>query len=338
MERILYIMNDFKGRTNMKKGMAGFLFCFILSLFISGLTFGADYPTKPINLLIGYAAGGSTDLTTRALASEAAKILKQPIICSNQVGASGTLVLGRVQGDKPDGYTIYNAPTANFCRIPHLQAVPYDPLKDFTFIMQYALYQYGIVVSADAPWKTLEELLDYAKKNPNKIKYATSGLGSGQHLVMEYLSKKLAIKWDHVPFAGGTQAVAALLGGHVQVVSQTPEWKEHVLAGKLRLLVVCTDQRMKAFPKVPTLIEKGYKFSVHSGLSFMGPVGLPPAVVEKLQKAFAAAMKSKVFLDSLEKFDLPPAYLGSAALTKLIQKDYKETGDLINSLGIGYKK
>ncbi|MBI4765463.1 MAG: tripartite tricarboxylate transporter substrate binding protein [Deltaproteobacteria bacterium] len=322
----------------MKRGaFSGILFV-IFCLFISGFAFGSDYPNKPINILIGYAAGGSTDLTTRALAMEASKILKQPIICSNQVGASGTLVLGRVKGEKNDGYTIYNAPTANFCRIPHLQAVPYDPLKDFTFIMQYGLYQYGIIVGADAPWKTLEELLDYAKKNPNKIKYATSGLGSGQHLVMEYLAKRYGIKWDHVPFSGGTQAVAALLGGHVQVVSQTPEWKEHVLAGKLRLLVVCTDQRMKAFPNVPTLIEKGIKFSVHSGLSFMGPAGMPPAVVEKLQNAFAEAMKSKAFLESMEKFDLPPAYLGSEALTKLIQKDYAETGELIKGLGIGIKK
>jgi tripartite-type tricarboxylate transporter receptor subunit TctC len=310
----------------------------ILSLLVSGLVLASDYPNKPINVLIGYAAGGSTDLTTRALASEVANILKQPVVCSNQVGASGTLVLGRVKGDKPDGYTIYNAPTANFCRIPHLQAVPYDPLKDFTFIMQYGLYQYGIIVAADAPWKTLEELLDYAKKNPNKIKYATSGLGSGQHLVMEYLAKKYNIKWDHIPFAGGTQAVAALLGGHVQVVSQTPEWKEHVLAGKLRLLVVCTDQRMKAFPNVPTLIEKGIKFSVHSGLSFMGPAGMPPAVVEKLQNAFAQAMKSKAFLEAMDKFDLPTAYLGSQDLTKLIQRDYQETGELIKGLGIGLKK
>src|SRR5665647_2997023 len=109
-------------------------------LFLSGIAYGQDYPTKPINLLVGYPAGGSTDLSMRALASEAAKILKQPIVVSNVAGAAGTLVLGRVKGEKPDGYTIFNAPTANFCRIPHLQAVPYDPLKDFTFIMQYGLY------------------------------------------------------------------------------------------------------------------------------------------------------------------------------------------------------
>ncbi len=299
----------------------------------------AEFPTKPVNILIGYSAGGSTDLSTRALAAEVSKTLKQPIICSNQVGAAGTLVLGRVKGEKADGYTIYNAPTANFCRIPHLQAVPYDPLKDFAFIMQYGLYQYGILVRSDAPWKTFEELIDYAQKNPNKIKYGTSGLGTGQHLVMEYLAMKLGIKWDHVPFPGGAQVVAALLGGHVQVISQTTEWKEQALAGKFRLLVVPTSQRLKAFPDVPTLIEKGYDFAVRSNLAFMGPAGMPAEAVQKLDKAFAEAMKSKVFLDVMDKFDMPPAYQGSEALTKFVQKDYQETGELIKALGIGlYKK
>jgi tripartite-type tricarboxylate transporter receptor subunit TctC len=118
-----------------------FIATLLACLLLSGAAHGQDYPTKPINLLVGYPAGGSTDLSMRALASEASKILKQPIVVSNVVGAAGTLVLGRVKGEKPDGYTIFNAPTANFCRIPHLQAVPYDPLKDFNFIMQYALYQ-----------------------------------------------------------------------------------------------------------------------------------------------------------------------------------------------------
>jgi len=311
----------------------------LAGIFLSGIARGQDYPTKPINLLVGYPAGGSTDLSMRALAAEAARILKQPVVVSNVVGAAGTLVLGRVKGEKADGYTIFNAPTANFCRIPHLQAVPYDPLKDFSFIMQYGLYQYGLVVRADSPWKTFEEFIDYAKKNPKKINYATSGLGTGQHLAMEYMGQKEKIEWNHVPFPGGLQAVTALLGGHVQAVSQTTEWKEHVNAGTLRLLVVWTDQRLKAFPNVPTLRERGYPFSVHSALSLMGPAGMPKPVVEKLQNAFAQAMESKAFLDVMDKFDMPPAYLGSDALTKLVNKDYTETGELIKSLGIGlYKK
>jgi tripartite-type tricarboxylate transporter receptor subunit TctC len=323
----------------MRKGIFFRILFVVLCVFSANLAFGQEFPTKPINILIGYAPGGSTDLSVRALAAEAAKILKQPIICSNQVGASGTLVLGRVKGEKNDGYTIFNAPTANFCRIPHLQAVPYDPLKDFTFIMQFGLYQHGLVVRADSPWKTFEEFIAYAKANPGKITYATSGLGSGQHVAMEYMARKENIKWNHIPFTGGGQAVTALLGGHVQAVSQTTEWKEHVLAGKLRLLVIWNQKRMKAFPDVPILKEKGYPFAVHSGLSFMGPAGMPKPVVEKLQNAFAQAMKSKIFIDVMDKFDMPPAYLSSAALTKLIHDDYKETGDLIKSLGIGiYKK
>lgn len=320
----------------MKKTIFGAL---LGCLLLSGPALGQDYPTKPINLLVGYPAGGSTDLSVRALAAEAAKILKQPIVVSNVAGAAGTLVLGRVKAEKADGYTIFNAPTANFCRIPHLQAVPYDPLKDFTFIMQYGLYQYGLVVRADSPWKTLEEFIDYAKKNPHKVNYGTSGLGTGQHLAMEYLGKKENIQWNHVPFPGGAQVVAALLGGHVQAVSQTTEWKEHVNAGTLRLLVVWTDQRLKAFPNVPTLREKGYPFAVHSALSLMGPAGMPKQAVEKLQNAFAKAMESKPFLDVMDKFDMPPAYLDADGLTKLVHKDYAETGDLVKSLGIGlYKK
>jgi len=316
-----------------------FFLVLLASLFLSGMAQAQEYPSKPINLLVGYPAGGSTDLSMRALAAEAAKILKQPIVVSNVVGAAGTLVLGRVKGEKPDGYTIFNAPTANFCRIPHLQAVPYDPLKDFTFIMQYGLYQYGLVVRADAPWKTFEEFVDYAKKNPKKVNFATSGLGTGQHLAMEYMAHKEKIEWNHVPFPGGLQAVTALLGGHVQALSQTTEWKEHVAAGTLRLLVVWTDQRLKAFPNVPTLKEKGCPFSVHSALSLMGPAGMPKPVVEKLQNAFGKAMESKAFLDVLDKFDMPPAYLGSDDLTKLVIRDYNETGELIKILGIGnYKK
>ncbi len=323
----------------MKKGLCSAAVSVLLVLSLIPYCFGAEYPTKPVNLYIGYAAGGTTDLAVRALASEVVKTLRQPVICGNQVGAAGTLVLGRVKSDKPDGYAIYNAPTANFCRIPHLQAVPYEPLKDFTFIMQFGIYQYGIVVRADSPWKSLEELIDYAKKNPNKIKYATSGLGTGQHLAMEYLALKLGIKWNHIPFPGGPQVITALMGGHVEVVSETMQWAEQVRAGKFRLLAVPTPQRLKAFPEAPTLMEKGYDFAVHSGLAFMGPAAMPAAVVEKLDNAFAEAMKSKIFVDVMDKFDMPPAYMGSEGLTKFIQQDYRVTGELIKSLGIGiYKK
>ena len=312
---------------------------FTLSLFLSTSFASSDYPTKPINVIFGFQAGGGMDVTGRALVNEAAKILKQPMICSNQVGAGGNLALGRIKGESPDGYTICNATTGAFCRSPHMQPVPFDPFKDFTFIMQYGLFQYGIAVRSDSPWKTFEEFIDYAKKNPRKITYGTAGVGLGQHLAMEYLGKKLGIQWDHVPFTGGPQAITALLGGHVNAISQTSEWAEYVRSGKLRLLALLASKRMKSFPDVPTLMDKGFPFAVHGGLSFVGPAGMPKPVVEKLQNAFHEAMKSTAFIDIMDKFEYTIEYMDSETLTKFIPKDYKETGDLIKTLGIGlYKK
>ncbi len=308
-------------------------------LFISSSFALADYPTRPINLIFSFGAGSGSDITGRAMANEASKILKQPIICSNQVGGGGTLSLGKLKGEKPDGYMVVNTTTGAFCRSPHMQPVPYDALKDFTFIMQYALFQYGIVVRSDSPWKTLEEFIDYAKKNPRKITYGTAGVGLGQHLVMEYLGKKLGIQWDHVPFTGGPQTVTALLGGHVNAIAQTSEWTEYVRSGRLRLLAILTSKRMKSFPDVPTLMEKGYPFAVHAGPCFVGPAGMPKPIVEKLQNAFHQAMESKSFLDAMDRIEYTIDYKDSEALTKFIHQDYKETGDLIKILGMGlYKK
>ena len=133
----------------------------------------ADYPTRPITIEIGYAPGGSTDLVTRAIAAEAAKFLGQHIICNNMPGAAGNLVLGKIKNQNPDGYVLAAAPTANVYRIPHMQECPFKT-SDLVPICEYSQYQYGFAVRANSPWKTWEEFVDYAKKNPGKIKYSTA--------------------------------------------------------------------------------------------------------------------------------------------------------------------
>jgi tripartite-type tricarboxylate transporter receptor subunit TctC len=323
----------------MRKGTIIFILTFGLFQIFPSSPWAQEFPARSINVLIGYAPGGSTDLSVRALASEVSKILKQPVICSNQPGANGTLVLGRVKGEKPDGYTIFSAPTAAFAATPHIQSVPYEPLKDFSYIIQYALCQSEIVVRSDSPWNTLEERMDHVKENPNKIKYVTAGIGSGGHRGAIYLEERYGFKWNHIPVKNGMECVTTLLGGHVEVMSQTTEWKEQVRAGKFRILVITSDQRLRSFPDVPTLREKGHPFAVYSGLCFVGPEGMPAPVVEKLQNAFAQAMKAKPFLDVLDNIDMPSAYLDSASLTKVIPKEYQETGDQFKRLGLGlYKK
>src|SRR4030042_6631171 len=199
----------------------------ILGLFlgihvIPGAVFAqGKYPTRPINFLIGYPAGGTTDVCARPLVAAASKILGQPIVVVNKPGGAPSVAVATLKTEKPDGYTIGILPSGAVLS-QHMRKVPYDTAKDYTSIMQYAIYLYGLVVRSDSPWNTFKEFIDYAKTNPGKIRYSTAGPGTPQHLVMERLALKEKIKWTHIPFEGGTPAISALLGGHVEASSQTP--------------------------------------------------------------------------------------------------------------------
>ncbi len=298
------------------------------------LASAADFPTKPITLEIGYAPGGSTDLVSRAIAGEAAKILGQPIICNNTPGAAGNLVLGKIKNVKPDGYTLAAAPTANVYRIPHMQESPFK-VSDLVPIGEYSQYQYGVAVKADSPWKTWEEFIDYAKKNPGKIRYSTAGIGTGQHLGMEFVAKKYGIQWTMVPFKGGVEATMAVLGGHVDAISQTTEFKDHVIAGKMRMLLAWNPKRLISFPNVPTAKEKGIDVQVATGISLWAPKGIPQDVVNKLADAFRKAAATETFKQVCLKFDMPNDFLGPKEDAELVKSQDKIMGEFIKSLGIG---
>ena len=326
------------------KRMSVLVVSFILcSLLLASPAVSAEtYPSKAINLWVGWGAGSGTDISQRAIATLASKTLKQPIVVSNVTGGGGTLVLGRLKGEKPDGYTLANTSSATLSRIPHLQPVPYnpqDPLKEFTPIMSYSYYLYGLAVRSDAPWKTFEDFIAYAKANPGKIRYSTSGVGTGQHLVMEYLAMKEKIKWTHIPFTASPQAVAACLGGHVEAVSQTPEWKEQVDAGALRLLICWNDKRMPFYPNIPTLKEKGHDFAVQALINLYGPAHTPKAVVDTLYKAFRQAADTEEVKQLLHKVGYPFDIKTSEQVVSIIKKDYELNGKILKDLGLGvYKK
>lgn len=325
----------------MKRMPVLFVSFFLCSVLLASPAVSADvFPSKPINLWVGWGAGSGTDISQRAIATNASKILKQPIIVSNVTGGGGTLVLGKLKTEKPDGYTLANTSSATLGRIPHLQPVPYndqDPLKEFVPIMSYSYYLYGLAVRSDSPWKTLEDFVAYAKANPGKIRYSTSGMGTGQHLAMEYIAMKEKIKWAHVPFAGSPQAVAAVLGGHVEAVSQTPEWKEHVDAGKLRLLACWNDRRMPFYSNIPTMREKGYDFAVQAIILIYAPANTPKDVVEKLSSAFRQAADTPEVKKILDTLGYPFEMKNTAELIAIIKKDYEANGKLLKELGL-YKK
>jgi tripartite-type tricarboxylate transporter receptor subunit TctC len=291
------------------------------------------YPTKPINFLIGYPAGGTTDVCARPLAAAAGKTLGQPIVVVNKPGGASAVAVATLKTEKPDGYTIGILPSGAVLS-QHMRKVPYDSAHDFTPIMQYAIYLYGLVVRSDAPWNSFQEYIDYAKANPGKIRYSTAGPGTPQHLVMERLAMKEKIKWTHIPFEGGAPAVAALLGNHVEAASQTTEWKTHVEGGRLKLLAVYGEKRMIDFPNVPTLLELWQGITAPSLISIVGPKGLSPQVVETLHGAFKPAMEDPDFIKVGRQMDQPSFYRGPQDLAKHLASMNEEVGTLIRSLGL----
>ena len=313
---------------------------FIGEVFLIALVIGlgagismAAYPDRPITMIANYTPGGSSDMSARALAKYAQKQLGQPIVVVNKPGGGSAVGVASLKNEKPDGYTIGILPSGAVLS-QHMRKVPYDSASDFTPIIQYAVYLYGLVVQSDAPWKTFKEFIDYAKANPGKVRYSTAGPGTPQHLVMERLALKEKIKWTHIPFDGGTPAISALLGGHVEASSQTTEWKKHVETGRLRLLAVYGEKRMTDFPAVSTLLELGYDITAPSLICIVGPKGLSPQVVEALHKAFKEAMADPDFIRVGRELDQPVIYRDPKDLAKHLVQMNEEVGTLIRSLGL----
>ncbi len=306
---------------------------FFLHSFPGSAPAQEKYPTKPINFVIGYPAGGTTDVCARPLVMAASKILGQPIIVLNKPGGASSVAVASLKIEKPDGYTIGILPSGAVLS-QHMRKVPYDSVKDFTPIMQYAEYLIGLAVRSDSPWKTFKEFIDYAKANPGKVRYSTAGSGTPQHLVMERLALKEKIKWTHIPFQGGGPAVTAVLGGHVEAVSQTTEWKAHVESGRLRLLAVYEEKRMADFPNVSTLLDLGYDITAASLISIVGPKGLSPQIVGTLHGAFKKAMEDPDFIKVSRQVDQPSLYRSPDDLAKHLVKMNEELEGLIKSLGL----
>jgi tripartite-type tricarboxylate transporter receptor subunit TctC len=250
----------------------------------------------------------------------------------NTPSAAGVMALVSVMKEKADGYTLAVIGSAQITA-QYLQDVPYKVLRDFIPIIQFMGYYVGLVVRTDSPWKTFEEFINYVKANPGKIHYATHGAGTPQHVVMERLAFDLNLKWTHIPFKGGIEAVTALLGGHVEAVSQVTEWKPFVDAGKLILLVTYGKKRMPDYPDVPTLIDLGYNIERTGFNGIVGPIGVPPERVDILAKAFRKAMDESEFTQMIKKFGLPFEYKSPEEFSRYIKEFDEETEVVVQKAG-----
>ncbi|NVO12782.1 MAG: tripartite tricarboxylate transporter substrate binding protein [Rhodoplanes sp.] len=269
------------------------------------------YPSRPVTLYVSYPAGTATDITLRTLTSAAEKHLGQPFVIENRPGAAGVLASQQVATSaQPDGYSIVQVPLTVF-RTPFLRKTAYDPAKDFTYIIGVTGYVYGIVVRADSPFKTFQDLIAYAKANPGKISYGTNGPTSTQHVSMLQIGKHFGVDWLHVPYKGGNESINALLGGHIDAVADVTVWAPQVDAGQLRLLVTFGANRTKRWPDVPILKEVGFDLVATSPYGLAGPKGMNPAVVKTLHDALRKGMDDPAFRATMEKLDQEIWYLGS---------------------------
>jgi tripartite-type tricarboxylate transporter receptor subunit TctC len=237
---------------------------------------------------------------------------------------------------KPDGYTIAQMPVTLF-RLPHMQKTPYDPLKDFTWILHTSGYTFGVVVRADSPFKTFKDVIEFAKANPGKFTYATPGAGTSLHIGMEQIAQKSGVKFTHVPFKGGPEGWAALEGGHVMADADATGWAPLVDAGKFRLLCIWTEKRNPRWPDAPTLNELGFGLILDSPFGLAGPKGMDPAVVKKLHDAFKAALDDPKVVELMAKYDYPKRYMNSADYAKFAKQQYDEQRVVVDQLGLAKK-
>jgi tripartite-type tricarboxylate transporter receptor subunit TctC len=295
----------------------------------------AKFPDRPIRLIIPWAAGGPADAGFRILAQSVAKKLGQQVIVDNKAGASGIMGAMALQEAKPDGYTISQM-HMSVLRQPLLnKQLTYNPISDLTYILQITGFVMGVVVRADAPWKTLPELLAYAKANPGKLNWGTLGIGSTQHLAMERVGiAQGGLSWTHAPYRGTADTLRALLGGEIDFASESSGWAPMVEAGQLRLLAVFTAQRAKRFPNVPTVKELGIDVVIDSPGGLIGPKGMDPAVVAVLADAFRAAAQEPEHLKFLENMDQPLILLDGPAYKAAMAKTYEEEKELLRRLNL----
>lgn len=308
----------------------------LLMLLAAGPALAQQFPVKPITLICPWPAGGASDLVMRAFAESVGKQLGQPMIIENRPGASGTMGAGVMVNARPDGYTLTQLPISVF-RMPLMNKMTFDPLKDITYIINVTGYTFGLVVRADAPWKDLNEFVAYAKANPEKITYGTPGAGTTPHLAMEQFSLAAGIKLTHVPFKGFAEGAQSLLGGHIMAHSDSTGWAPHVDAGKMRLLATYGSKRTKRWPQIPTLLDAGYNTVSDSPFGFGGPKGMDPKVVKILHDAFRKAMDDPNVVAMLEKFDQPVIYMNGEDYVKFAKKTMEEERPLIERLGLAVK-
>lgn len=313
-------------------------FCVLAAVMsVSSLSYAqADYPNKPITLVVPFPPGGVTDIAGREVARNLTKYLNQPVVVENKVGAGGNIGTQYVARSKPDGYTLGLLTVSAMSIAPHVtKNLGFNPSKDFTPITNVITTDGAIVANAGTPYNTVQELIAFAKANPDKVNYASVGNGSIPHLTAEMFSQRAGIKMTHVPYKGAGPAMQDLLANQIPISFETSlaTALNNVASGRLKILALTGPQRSPAVPNVPTVAESGYpNFSAQGWFGLFGPANLPPNVVAALNKATTDALRDPEVIARFEKLGVRPDPQSPSDFTKFLAAESTKWGNVAKSI------
>ncbi|MGC4397459.1 tripartite tricarboxylate transporter substrate binding protein [Hydrogenophaga sp.] len=291
----------------------------------AGASRAAAYPSRPIELIVPWPAGGATDLTLRILCEEAAPLLGQPLVVINRPGAGGSQVAPLLKAAHADGHTIGQVPITVY-RHALMNAVPWNPLTDLSPIVQVSGTTFGVLVPAASPFQRFADLLDWGRANPGRLIVGSTGVGTTAHLAMEEVLQQQGVRYVHVPYRGTADQMLDLASGQVMAGVNSTGFAPWVDQGKVRLLATFGAQRSPRWPEVPTLRELGHPYAVHSSpWGLAAPAGTPEAAVQVLHEAFHKAMFSERHVRELARFDQAIDYLNTrdyrAAVAATVERE-----------------
>lgn len=318
-----------------------FFLCITLTFLFAELGYPkdgetAEYPSRPITFICPPPAGSSADLISRFIAKEAGRFLGQPVVVINKSGAGNTLGVAAIAASKPDGYTIGYTPPSAMLLTPFIEKLPYHPLNDFQQIMQITEVPFAVYVKSDSPFKSFKDFIVFARQNPNKVSYATSGAFSSPHLTMLQIAKKEGVRFIHIPVKGRADFDTLLLGGHVDAVAGDIQYSL-LDAGQYGILVVLDEKRLVEYPQFPTLKDLGYDTSEivppSVFINVVGPKGMPGEIVKKLEETFTKATKEPAFIKALKDIHLSISYRNSKEMSDYMANSYEFNKKLLKETG-----
>jgi len=325
-----------KGETSMLKGLSVLFAVVVLNGMVLIQTAAAkEFPTKPIEIVCPFPAGASIDLMSRLVADIAPKFLGQRVVVVNKPGGAGSMAAADVISTKADGYRLATMTSYYFAATAKTQKIPFDP-NDLVPLTNFMEFRFGMMVRGDSPWKTLDDLLDFARKNPGKLNWGHPGRALSIYMSALSIFRKSSVQTVDVPYQGSPQVLAALLGGHINAATGVyGTVKDHVTAGKIRYLAVYSDKRYSDLPDVPTVVELGFpQAAIPSFIGIYAHKDTPEAVKRTLMDAFKKTYEDPEFKKGIEKIGEEPKYGDPQLMGEAIRKGEEVSVPILKEFGL----